>query len=173
MAFRRYVIAILVFVIFVAAAFTMMIVADLSEDSAAQVADNVTNESINQQVDLWQFVNKAIEDDTAGFNESVTVYNSSDVELEEGVDYEWNATDGTIKYHNTAKVNDGETGNISYTYFRNTQEVSELSKVIDPIVAFVSRSGLFVGGLGLVVVFLAFGSLVARYLGGQDFQSNR
>lgn len=173
MAFRRYATAIFVFVIVVAAAFTVFLVADAAEDSAAQTADSVDNETINQQVDIWQFVSKATEDRTAGFNESVTVFNSSGDELTKGEDFLWNASEGTINYQNTANVTDGENGNISYTYFRNTKEVNTISQIIDPVVALIGNGGLLVGGLGLVVVLLAFVTLVARFFSGNDFQSNR
>lgn len=173
MAFRRYVIAVLVFVVFVGGAFAMFQVADAGSDSAARTAENVTNESINQQVGIWQYVNKSTQEHTAGFNETVTVYNSNDQELTKGEDYQWNATDGAIKYENTASVTDGETGNISYAYFENTQDVKGLSSIIDPIVAFVGRGGLLAGGLGLVVVLLAFGALIARYIGDSGPQTNR
>lgn len=166
MAFRKIVLAVLVFVAVAGIGIATLEIADSAKAEGDRTPVNVTNESIVQEVGIWQFVNKAIEDDTAGFRENVTVYNSSDVELTEGTDYEWNATDGTITYFNTARVTDGATGNISYTYLQNTRPVSVLSRVIDPVVALVSWSPLLAGGLGLSVILLAVGAIVARYVGG-------
>lgn len=164
MAFRRYVVPVLLFVMVVGVAFGTLQMTDAAADSAAREAVNVTNESVSQQVGLWQFVNKATADHTTGFGENVTVYNASDAELTEGVDYRWNSTDGSIYYENTANVTDGDVGNISYTYYRNSQEVRGLSRVINPIVGFVAQFPLFVGGLGLGILLLAAVAILSRYL---------
>lgn len=173
MAFRRYVLPILVFVLFVGGAYTMFLVVDAGSDSADRTPEYVENESINQQVGLWQFTNKALDQHTAGFNESVTVYNASDHELTKGEDYQWNASDGSIKYENTNDVTDGNTGTISYHYFENTEDVKGLSRVIGPLAGLVGQGGLLVGGLAIVVMLLAFAGLVSRFFSGNDFQSNR
>lgn len=173
MAFRRYVIPIVLFVLVASVAFGTIVMADTASDSAARDAATVTNESISQQVGVWQFSKQALEESTAGFNESVTAYNSNGAELTKGVDYEWNATDGTITYYNTQNVTDGATGSLSYTYFENTQEVQALSQIIDPIVLFVSQSPLLVGGLALGIILLAAVAILAKYMNRSDFKSNR
>jgi hypothetical protein len=173
-AYGRYVTWIIVFVAVVGIAFATLTIADAARNDGARVADSVDNESIVQEVGLWQFTNQALDDDTAGFNETVTVYNSSGDELTRGTDYEWNATDGSITYFNTANVTDGLTGNISYAYFRNTQPVNELAQIVAPVVALVSWSPLLVGGLALAMILLAAAALVGRYMGGSDRpRSNR
>lgn len=172
--FRKIVVAVLVFVLFVGGGFATMQVADFGSDSAARNPDTVTNESINQQTDLYQFVNKALEDSTTGFNESVEVRNSSDAVLDKGEDYFWNASDGTIRFNDTVNVTDGATGSLNYTYFRETKDVQALSQVIDPLVAFAGRAPLMAGGLALAVLLLAFGAIVAKYFAGSDVpRSNR
>lgn len=173
MAFRRYVAWTLFFVIAVAAAFTMYQVADLGEKAAAREADQVTNESIILETDAWQFVNKATKDDTAGFNETISAENSTGGDLVKGEDFEWNATEGKIKFINTQDVTDGATGSINYTYFRNTERVGELDAVLGPVVSFVGQAGLWGAGLALVGILLALAALVAKFFGGDDFQSNR
>lgn len=45
-------------------------------------------------------------------NESIT--NSSDTELVDGTDYEWNTDNGTVSWFDTANVSDGEQMSISY-----------------------------------------------------------
>lgn len=166
MAYRKYVVAVLLFVAVAGIGIATLEIADSAKDGADRQPVNVTNESIVQEVGLWQFTNKALEDDTAGFRSNVTVFNSSDHELVEGTDYEWNETDGTVTYFNTQNVTDGNTGNISYTYLENTRQVSVLSRVIDPVVGFVSWSPLLVGGLGLAVLLLAAAAIVTKYVGG-------
>lgn len=174
MAFRRYIIPIVLFVLVVGVAFGTMVVADAASDDAAREPVQVTNETISQQTGIWQFVKNATVDSTAGFNESVTAYNASGAELVKGVDYEWNASDGTIQYIDTANVTDGATGNISYIYFKNTPDVQVLSQIIDPIVTLVSHSPLLVGGLALGLMLLAAAAILARYMGGSDFtKTNR
>lgn len=165
MAYRKLVIAVLLFVAVAGIAFGTLQIADSARGQADYTVQNVTNESIVQETGIWQYVNEALNDDTAGFRADVTVYNSSDVELTEGTDYEWNATDGTITYFNTASVNDGATGNISYTYLENTRAVSVLSRVIDPVATFVSQAPLMVGGLGLGILLLAAAVIVTKYVG--------
>lgn len=167
MAFKRLAVAVAVFVILVGGAFTAYYVADYGADSAAQEPAQVTNETISQQVDVWQFVGKATEEHTAGFNESVTVYNSSGVELTKGTDYEWNATRGTIAYRNTANVQDNVNGNITYTYFENTEGVQILSGPIGGITDAIGWLGVLGAGFSLIVLLLAVAALVARAFSGR------
>jgi hypothetical protein len=161
MEFQRMVIAVAVFVMFVGGAFTAYQVADLGQKNAPSDARNVTNETIPQEYDAYQFVDKALLEYTAGFNDNVTVYNSSDVELEQGTDYEWNDTDGTIHFLNTPKTDESATANVTYTYQWNTQRVREVSTPINTIVQAVGRTGLLAGGLALVVFLIAFAGFAA------------
>lgn len=173
MAFRRFVIPIVLFVLVAGIAIGTLTIADAASDEAARTAENVTNETINQQVDVWQYVNRSLDDSTAGFNESITAYNNTGVELTKGTDYQWNATDGTIKYENTPRVNDNTNGNVSYTYFENTQNVNALSAIIDPLVLFVSQTPLLIGGLALGVILLAAAGILSKYVGDSGPKTNR
>jgi len=173
MAYRRYVIAVLLFVAAAGIGIATLQIADASRDDAAQVGALEVNESISQEVGLWQFTNRAIEANTAGFNETVTAYNATGVELVRGADYVWNATDGTIKYLSTPNVTDGATGNLTYAYFENTREVTLLSRVIDPVVGFMSWSPLLVGGLALGIILLTAAAIVARYVGDSGPKTRR
>lgn len=173
MDFTDLVIPVMVFVIFVGGAFTAYQVADGAQNQAAQVNATVTNETLTQQVGNWQLVSKSTEEFTAGFNDTVTVYNQSGVELTEGTDYEWNSTDGAIKYLDTANTQDGNSSNITYTYFENTEAVKDLSGPVGVITTAVGKSAYLVGGLGLVVLLLAVVGLVAKVFGESGPQTNR
>jgi len=165
---KRFVIAVSVFAIFVAGAFTVYYVADIGQKNAPAEPRNATNESLVQENDAWQFVDNATKQYTAGFNDSVTVYNNSSVELTEGDDYEWNSTDGTIQFEDTAKTNEGEPANISYTYYHNTQAVREVSGPITIIVNAIGKTAFMAGALGLVAVILLFGGFVAQRFSGSS-----
>lgn len=160
--FRRFVIPVLVLVIVVGGAFAAYQVADSARDSAAQEADTVTNETLVQQVGTWQLVSKSTDEFTAGFNDSVTVYNNSSVELTEGTDYEWNETDGAIKFLDTDSTSDGDPANITYTYFENTQEVKRVAGPLDVIVTGLGKFGYAGGAIALVVFLLAVAAFVAK-----------
>lgn len=174
MAFRELVIAVAVFTIFAVGAFTAFQVADLGQKDAPAEPRNVTNETLVQENDAYQFVDNATREYTAGFNDSVTVYNNSSVELSEGTDYEWNSTDGTIKFIDTAKTTEGDNATISYTYYWNTQNVREVSTPINTIVQAIGRTGFLAGGLALVVLLIAFGGFVASKFNESSLpQTNR
>jgi hypothetical protein len=175
MVFRKLIIAVCVFAIFAAGAFTAFQVADLGQKDAPADPRNVTNETLVQEYDAYQFVDNATKDYTAGFDSDVTVYNNSSVELTEGTDYEWNETDGTIIFKDTAKTTELDEANVSYTYYWNTQRVREVSGPLTVITEAIGRTGLLAGGLALVVLLVSFGGIVAKRIGtsGGLPESNR
>lgn len=75
---------------------------------------NETNESIT--VDYSQTVQVDQTGDAFSYNDTVTVYNSSDAELVEGDDYTWYASNGSVAWFDTANTTDGEQASISYDY---------------------------------------------------------
>jgi hypothetical protein len=176
MDFKRLVIAASVFAILAAGAYTGFQVADLGQKDAPANEIEVTNETIPQQYGVYQLVDNATAEYQAGFKDNVTVYNSSQnttAKLVEGEDYEWNSTDGAIKFIDTPSTNESRKANISYTWLRNTQRVREVS---GPIRTVVNKYGLLAylaGGLSLVVVLLVFGGIIARRLSGGMPDSNR
>lgn len=166
--FRSLIIPVLVLVIFAGGGFAAYQVADFGQKSAARGAGTtVTNESHVQQVGIWQFTDNSTNEFTAGFNDSVTVYNNSSVQLTEGEDYKWNATDGSIFLYDTASTTDGEPFTITYTYYQNTEEVQELSGPLSVITGGLGQVAYLAAGLALVVFILGFGAFVAKYLGSR------
>lgn len=175
MRFRRLVVPVIVAVLVVGGAFTAYQVSDYAQGSAAEQDGYTTveNETVMQQVDMWQFVNATQRQYTTGFNDSVTVYNNSSVELQEGTDYEWNETDGTIYFYDTASTEDNAPANVTYEYSQNTQAVKELGGPVTVLTEAVGRYG-FLGAAGALVVFLiAFGAIAARAFADSGPSTNR
>lgn len=173
MAFKKLAIFVGLFVIFTAGAFTAMQVADIGQDNAPAEQKNVTNETLVQEYDAYQYVDKALVQYTAGFDENVTVYNNTSVELTEGEDYEWNESDGTIRYHDTAKTNETNQSTISYTYYENTKDVKELSGPIRSLVEGLGLLPLMVGGIALCLFLIYIGGFIASKFTNGTMESNR
>ena len=174
MAFRHIVVAIAVFVTFAVGGVAAYSVADAGQDAAAQESATVEDEEIVQQTGVWQFVDKATEDFTTGFSdENVTVRNQDGQELTRGEDYEWNATDGTIKFIDTENVEHGETGSIDYDYRQNTEEVQGLLTVLSSMISGLGLVAVFAGGIALVVLLIAFGALIAKVFGNDGVSTGR
>lgn len=173
MEFKSVIIAVLLFVIFVGGSFTAYQIASTGQDAAAQHPETITNETLVQQVGTWQLVSKSTQQFTAGFQENVTVYNATGTKLTEGTDYRWNQTDGTIYFENTASTTDGANANITYTYYENTESVKTISGPLDVITTTLGRSGYMVGALGLVVILLTLGGILAKSFADSGPKSNR
>jgi len=155
-------VAVALFVITVAVAFGAFQIADAAQDSAATVDKTVENETLTQYYDNYQLVNKSTEEFTAGFNNTATVYNSSGVELTDGTDYDWNATDGAITFYDTDNTTAGENATITYTYFENANVVKKIAGPLKPMVEGIGRFPLMVAGLGLAVLFFSFVAILLR-----------
>lgn len=173
MGFKRFVVPFVLLVIFAAGGVVVYQAADYAMDDADRVEKTVENETLVQETAAYQYVNKSLETFTAGFNDSVRVWNASDVELTDGTDYDWNETDGTIRFYDTARTNDGSTANITYDYLENTQDVKTLWGPVSGIVAAVGETPLFVAGLGLVVLLIVVAGFFAKKMTGGGPRTNR
>jgi len=71
--------------------------------------------------------------DDAEYNQSVTIINSSDVELTDGTDYEWDATNGEVTFINTNSTTDGETVAIDYQYRATPEETKAFGGAIEVV----------------------------------------
>jgi len=165
MRYANFAIAVIVVVLLAGAAFSAFAIADTAQDDAAQENATVTNETLTQEAGTYQLVSQATDEFTTGFNDSVTVYNSSDVELTAGADYRWNATDGAILFESSPRTQDGASANITYQYQQNTAGVQEVSGPLNTITANMGLLATLGGGVSLVVFVLAFGGLIAKHLG--------
>ena len=116
----------------------------------------VTNETVTQDVGNWTAVDAADKEGVKGFLDNEVVYNSSDTELTEGTDYEWNETDGTIKFLSTASTTDGNNANITYTYdYMGDDQVSTVQRI---------SQAMLLGGVVIIVLFAAVVLRVLRNL---------
>lgn len=169
MEFRRIVIAAAVLTLFAVGAFATFQIASSAQADAPDERLQVTNETVNQEFDAYQFVDAAQEDYTTDFNNSsVEAYNSSNVELQRGTDYRWNNSDGTIRFLDTASTNESETATVSYRHGRNTQAVRDVAGPLSSVVASMGPLALLAGGTALVVVLLAIAVFIGSRLGGSS-----
>lgn len=173
MEFKSVIVATLLLVIFVGGSFAAYQIASTGQDAAAQQPKTITNETLVQQVDTWQLVSKSTQEFTAGFKQNVTVYNATGTKLTEGTDYQWNSTDGAISFEDTPSTNDGANANITYTYYENTESVKTISGPLGVITTTLGRSGYIVGALGLVVILLTVGGILAKSFADSGPKSNR
>jgi len=174
MVFRTLVLAIVVFVAFVGAGFAAYQVASQSQDAAAVTNTTVENESLVQQVGIWQLTDKAESEFTQSFSNHTTVYNNSSAELVRGTDYEWNATDGTIKFLSSPNTTDGENATITYEVTENTEAVQNTDGVIDSILTITGNPGIIAAGFGFVVLLLAFAGILGKFFwSGNEYGGGR
>lgn len=170
MVFKRLVIAIAVFTLFVAGAFTAFQVADTGQNAAAKTLQTQVNQSVVIEHDTYQYVNT--DQYTAGFTDNTTAYYNNST-LSEGSDYYWNESDGTIRFDNSVGT-EGETANLTYEYYENTQAVKDVSGPLSVVVEAIGRTGLLAAGLAFVVLFLFFGGFIAQRLSNNNLpRSNR
>lgn len=163
---RTAVIALAVFVLLTAGTFTIFQIANASQNQAASDTQTVQNESLVQQVGNWILVSKATDQYTAGFNETVTVYNSTGYELTEGTDYKWNESDGAIKFLDTNSTSDSSTANITYDYQENTQAVKDISQPLDTVITGQQFVLVAFAGLGLIALLGALVMFIPSSPGG-------
>jgi hypothetical protein len=74
----------------------------------------VTNESVTVDYDNLSYVQ--YNDSSYDLSDNVTVYDSGDVELAEGTDYNWYSSNGSLEWINTTETTDGETATVTYDY---------------------------------------------------------
>lgn len=96
--------------------------------------------------------------DQALYYDNETVFNSSGVEMTDGVDYEWNRTTGEIKAIQGGDLDPAQSANITYNFTTFTEEQQAFLDVFE---GFGNILGVLLFVLGVAVVI---GGL--RFLGG-------
>jgi hypothetical protein len=120
------------------------------------VTDTVTNESITVNHGEYVAVDNASV--ATDFSQNVTVYNSSGSELTEGTDYEWAATNGSVKFLAAGSTTDGNTANITYTYTAHTENVRTVTGTVS--------SAFQLAGTAVLVVVAALILRITGTFGG-------
>lgn len=89
-----------------------------------------------------------------GYSENVTIVVDGTT-LEDGTDYSWNDSAGTVEWYNTTNTSDGDSATIDYTAYQRTAETQMAWTIIAP---FMGLFGLF----GLVASVRAVWSYTAE-----------
>lgn len=137
------------------------------QDTPAKV-HNVENETIEVNFSSQTAVDAP--GYTLGFYENETVYNSSGAELEEGDDYQFNATTGEVTWYNTAELTDGESASISYSYDAKIRTARALKNVIALPLRLALPAAILIA-LVVAIAGLAIG--LVRLSGGGSSHSTR
>lgn len=119
--------------------------------TASAVPHTVTNETLTQDVGNWTPVD---EQDAIEYQDNETVYNATDTQLVDGTDYEWNTTNGSVYWYDTASTTDGADATISYTYL----EPSESTNAVASLLSLGGRA------LMLVALFVGAGAVATEIL---------
>jgi hypothetical protein len=83
-------------------------------------------------------------------NETVTVNNTgTQTTLTEGVDYEWETEDGSLRFYDTAKTSEGDDANVTYVYGTAGESTGVVASVLGALGQWV----------GLLFVLIAVGTV--------------
>ena len=119
-------------------------------DTAAAVAEVATTESVsNEAISVAYNETTAVDADGVGYNETVTVV-SHQSELSAGEDYDWDASNGEIRFFNTSSTRANESVNVSYAVRRvptTTDRIANLIAVFEVPIALLITLMLGLGAL--------------------------
>lgn len=99
------------------------------------------------------------------FLDNETINDSNGITLNEGDDYEWNTTNGSIRWLSSGNYADGETMTVDYTFVGKTPEARTMRSVLTVPVEIVLPSGILVIA-AMTVAGLAAG--IYRLFGGRS-----
>lgn len=84
-----------------------------------------------------------------GWNETVNIETDGGTQLEDGVDYEWDAENGTVTWYDTGSTTAGDTALIDYRYRDTDEQTESLGSIFGGGYVVLSLLLLLIGG-GLV-----------------------
>jgi hypothetical protein len=126
-------------------------------DDAPEANHTVTNEQLT--ADVGNYTRVDAPDHALSFYDNETVTNSSGGTLQEGSDYEWNASDRTIYFYNSSThVSDGEQVEIDYAYTSKIETARGLKTILGIPIRYVYPFGILValavsiGGVAVALV---------------------
>jgi len=79
-----------------------------------------------------------------GYSENVTIVVDGTT-LEDGTDYTWNSTAGTIDWQNTTATTDGDSASIEYRAYQRTQETATSWMLLAPLMSLFGLFGFIAG----------------------------
>jgi hypothetical protein len=160
--------ALLAFVVITVGAFIVLQIGGAGLSEAGTADETVQNESIIINYSQPTSVSTANDRYTQGYNDTVTVYNSSGTELTAGTDYDWNASAGAVTWYNTSQTTEGNTAEITYQYSQNVESVRASEPGIRTVIEAVGGPIVFIPMITFVgLLFLWAATVVWKTLFGR------
>lgn len=129
--------------------FAIIAVASAGWAGTPEHVESVQNESITMDVGSYHSVDEANRTAFVSAFDNETVRSGNNT-LAEGQDYQWNASDGTIKFLNSTDTSDGQSAEIDYAFEAKSEDAA---KWHGPPSALISVLPVF--ALAAVVVLIA------------------
>jgi len=150
---RAFVTGVLLFAVILVATLGTAWAVGAQYQQAPETTTNVTDEEVVADVGNWTAVDAP--DHAQSFGDDEVITNSTGTQLDEGSDYDWNASTGEIRWYDTSSVSDGETMQADYSYTSKTQEARTVRKVLSVPIEIILPAGV------LIVTAMAIAGLVA------------
>jgi len=150
---RAFVTGVLLFAVILVAVLGIAWAVGAQYQQAPETTTNVTDEDVVADVGNWTAVDAP--EHARSFGDDEVITNSSGTQLDEGSDYDWNASTGEIYWYDTSSVSDGETMQADYSYTSKTEEARTARQVLSVPIEIILPAGV------LIVVAMAVAGLVA------------
>lgn len=121
-----------------------------------QTGDPTTVQNDTYTVDYQDPTQLDHDPGVTAWNDSITVYNESDAQLDGGADYVYDAENGSVEWVNSSATTDGSTVSISYGYAVPSQTTKNVRQVFGNL-APVLGLGLLAAGVGALWRLLDLG----------------
>jgi hypothetical protein len=150
---RAFVTGVLLFAVILVAVLGIVWAVGAQYQAAPETTTNVTNEDVVADIGNWTAVDAP--DHARSFGDDEVITNSNGTQLQEGTDYDWNASTGEVYWYDTSSVDDGETMQADYSYTSKTEEARTARNVLSVPIEVILPAGL------LIVVAMAVAGLAA------------
>jgi hypothetical protein len=153
---RAFVTGLLLFAIVLVGALGIAWAVGAQYQAAPETTEAVANEAATADVGNLTAVDAP--DYAQKFEDNETITNSTGATLQEGSDYDWNASTGEIRWYNTESVDDGESMSVDYTYTAKTEEARTARTILTVPVEIILPVGVLIA-VAMSVAGLAVGLL--------------
>lgn len=137
---------------------TSVAVIGSSYENTPTHVESVENETLTQDVGNWTATDSTRRTGVTGWYDNESVRNSTGGALQEGVDYEWSTTNGSVYWYNTSDTTDGGGADVSYAY---DSRPAQANTMIGPLATLIDMSGIFPLVIVAGVAFLALKQLAS------------